>query len=393
MATEQTENRKPPPARKISKRKFWLSVIIFSFLLLGAGYGLYRFFFGQFYETTDNAYVVGNSVQIMSQISGHVTQILAEETGLVVKGDPIIYLDQADATITLERAKAQLATTIRQTKQLYNNVDQYKANVALKQATLEKLQGDLQRREELADQKVISVETLKHIQSDVKEAQADVDSAKEQLAAATSIVANSDLYHHPNVQQAMVAVRDAYLNLQRTTIYTPETGYVARRAVQVGQEVTPNTVLMLIIPINQIWVNANFKETQLAHIRIGQKVRLTADAYGSDIVYDGTVVGLSPGTGSAFDILPPQNATGNWIKIVQRLPVRIKIDSKQLQKYPLRIGLTMTVSVDTHDRSGKVLSQVPERKVIYQTENYSDQLKDADKMIDKIFKENSGSSK
>lgn len=379
-----------PNSGRKSNRKLWLGIVVLAFLLAGLGYGVFYFLFGQFYVSTDNAYVAGNSVQIMPQITGHVTQILADETGLVVKGDPIVLLDKADAGIALENAKAQLATTVRQTKQLYKNVDELKANLALQQANLEKLQGDLQRRQQLAAKNVIPYETLAHSQSDVKQAQAAVDSAQEQLAAAIALVSNSDLYHHPNVQQAIVALRNAYLNFQRTTIYAPETGYVAKRSVQVGQEVNSNTVLMIIIPINQVWVNANFKETQLANIRIGQRARLTSDAYGSQIVYKGTVVGLSPGTGSAFDVLPPQNATGNWIKIVQRLPVRIEIDADQLKKYPLRIGLSMTVKVDVHDRSGKVLSQIPERKVIYETKNYSDQLKNADTLANDIFKANAG---
>jgi membrane fusion protein, multidrug efflux system len=386
--TEQQNTNTEPATKNNIKRKHLLLILTAIFLLAGIIYLIYWLFIGQFYEATDDAYVNGNLVQVMSQIPGQVTTILADETDLVKKGQPVIILDQADTKIALDRAESQLAVTTRQVSQYFPNVEELKSKVVQQQADLEKVKGDLQRRQKLIATNVISREDFQHAQIAVDSAAAALALSKHQLAAAIDLVANSDLYHHPQTQQAIVNLRNAYLNWLRTTIYAPETGYVAKRPVQVGQQVNTNTILMIIIPLNQIWVDANFKETQLKNIRIGQPATLISDAYGRAIEYQGTVIGLSPGTGSSFDLLPPQNATGNWIKIVQRLPVRIIINPKQLADFPLRIGLSIAVTINTHDRSGPVLTPLPQTKVIYQTRNYSDRLKQADQLINRILKTN-----
>jgi membrane fusion protein (multidrug efflux system) len=213
--------------------------------------------------------------------------------------------------------------------------------------------------------------------------------AEQQLLAAVKLSGNTDLYHHPQVEQAVVNLRNAFLNLRRTILYAPVTGVVAKRAVQVGQQVNAKSPLMVIVPLNQVWVEANFKESQLKNIRIGQPVEMTADAYGNSVLFKGQVLGLNPGTGSAFDLLPPQNATGNWIKIVQRLPVRIGIDVAQLKDHPLRIGLSMNVSIDTHQRQGLTLKNDDATKAIYESTDYSSDLKEAEQLIDSILKANS----
>ncbi len=369
-------------------RKQLLIGLTVVFLSIGIIVLFYWIFFGQFHETTDDAYVGGNLIQVMPQISGHVTAIYADETNLVKKDDPLVLLDKADADVALRNAEARLALTARQVSQFYKNVDESKANVQLQQENLIKAQDDLKRREGLVVNKVISREDLEHARIAVNSAQAALTLAKNQLAAAIALVANSDLYNHPQVQQAIVNLRNAYLNWQRTTIQAPVTGYIAKRPVQVGQEVNPSSVLMVIVPLNQIWVNANFKESQLKNIRINQPAELIADAYGNSVKFHGTIIGLSPGAGNTFDLLPPQNATGNWIKIVQRLPVRIGIDPEQLAEHPLRLGLSITVSVSTRDRNGPSLSQVPQTNIIYQTKDYSSELERANTLINDILQKN-----
>jgi len=370
------------------QRKRWLLRLSFFFIVIGLLYFIYWIFIDQYYETTDDAYVSGNLVQVMPQISGHVTAILADETQLVKKGTPIILLDQADAKIALQNAESQLANVARQVSNLYQKVSQADANVKLQQANLVKAQEDYKRREGLVVDKVISEEDLQHAKIAVDSAQAAFDLAKNQFNSAVILVANTDLYHHPLVLQAEERLRNAYLTVQRTTIYAPESGYVAKRTVEVGQQVNPDSILMVIVPLDQIWVNANFKESQLKHFRIGQPANVISDLYGNGIEYKGTVAGISPGTGSTFDLLPPQNATGNWIKIIQRLPVRIIIKGSELTAYPLRLGLSMTVTVDTHHRQGAMLTTLPKNQILYQAENYGEELKKADALIQQILQSN-----
>ncbi len=384
MTVEQNTTTDSAAKNKQKRQRLLINLTAF-FLLLGLIYLLYWLFIGQFYESTDDAYVGGNLVQVMPQISGKVTEILADETDLVAKGEPLITLDKTDAAIALRNAEAQLAINARQVSQLYQDVARAQANVSLKQKNLEKTQQDLERRQGLVVNKTISSEDFQHAQIEAASAKYALELAKNQLASAEALVANTELYHHPVILQAEVRLRNAYLTLQRTSIYAPESGYVAKRAVEVGQQINPNRILMIIVPLNQVWINANFKESQLKHIRIGQPVQIISDIYGSAVKYQGTVVGLSPGTGSVFDLLPPQNATGNWIKIVQRLPVRITINPEQLKKYPLRIGLSVVVTIDTRNRNGAILTPLAPRKVIYETKDFSTDLKQADEVIKKIL--------
>lgn len=387
MAEKENQTNHSNQHLKIKRRKLLLILTLF-FSSVGLIFLIYWLFIGQYHETTDDAYVSGNQIEIMSQISGRVVKIRADETDLVTKGEPIIELDKADAEVVLKNAEAHLALTVRQVSQLYQNVDQLKANVAQQESNLEKAQEDLQRRQGLKITEEISIEDLRHAKLAVDNATAALNLVKDQLAAAINLVANSDLYHHPQVLQAKEEVRNAYLSWYRTIIYSPATGYVAKRTVQVGQEISPNVALMIVVPLDQIWVNANFKETQLRHIRIGQPAIVYSDLYGGDVKYNGKVVGLNAGTGSSFDLLPPQNATGNWIKIVQRLPVRISLDANELQKHPLRIGLSTTVTVYTRHRKGAVLSFLPTNKVLYQAPDDADALKKADEIVDKILQDN-----
>lgn len=370
------------------QRKRWLIRLTIIFLSIGLFYLIHWLWVGQFYEKTDDAYVSGNPIQVMPQISGHVTEILADETDLVVKGQPLIQLDKIDAYIALKNAEAQLALTARQVSQLYQNVHQLQSSVQIAQDNFKRAQEDYQRRQELTLQKTISIEELRHAKLTRDSAAESLTLAQNQLLSATALVKGTHLYQHPQVQQAIVNLRNAYLTWMRTIIYAPETGYVAKRFAELGQEVNPNTALMIIVPLHQLWVNANFKESQLKNMRIGQPAQLISDAYGSSVAYQGTVIGLNPGTGNAFDLLPPQNATGNWIKIIQRLPVRIDINPEQLRKYPLRIGLSMTVTIDTHKHKGSVLTLTPQKKILYQTTNYTSDLTAVDQLVNQILRAN-----
>lgn len=338
--------------------------------------------------STDDAYVHGNLVPVMSQISGQVLTISTDETDSVIKGQKILTLDPLDTEIALNAAKAELALTTRQVSLLFHHIAELRANLSIAQNNLDKAVEDFDRREGLVKSKSISSEDLNHAQTAKDSAKNAFELAKQELISASALVGNTDLYHHPQVEKAAINLRNAYLNWKRTCIYAPDSGYVAKRVVQVGQQVNPNSVLMIIVPLEQIWINANFKESQLKNIRIGQPVEIVVDAYGSGVVFHGKVAGLGPGTGTTFDLLPPQNATGNWIKVVQRLPVRIVINPEELKKHPLRIGLSTVVKIDTRNRDGHILAQNQPSKIIYESENFHENLEEADQIINQILKAN-----
>jgi membrane fusion protein, multidrug efflux system len=375
-----------PPAHH--RRKRVLAALAAVFVLVGLAAALWWWFDGRWYESTDDAYVQGNLVHLTPQIAGIVVRINADDTALVRAGAPVVELDRADTETQLAHAKAALAQTVRRVRQLFANVDSLRANVALRRAELARAREDLARRTGLPDPGALSEEELRHARAGVETAAAALQVAKEQLAASESLVSRTTTQDHPDVAQAGAQLRAAYLAAHRTSLVAPVDGYVAKRAVQVGQQIAPGTPLLSIVPLTDVWVDANFKETELAHVRIGQPVTLTADLYGSDVEYRGHVVGLAPGTGSAFALLPPQNATGNWIKIVQRLPVRIALDPEQLEQHPLRIGLSMNVEIDTHDRSGPTLAPAPPTEPVATTRVYDGLLAGADQLAAAIVTAN-----
>lgn len=370
------------------RRKKALSILGAIFICLGLLFGIYWLAWSRYQEYTDDAYVAGNLVQLMPQVTGTVISINTDDTHLVLEGQPLVLLDNTDARIALEHAKATLADTVRQVRQYYDNVKQAEANLKLRRADLEKSQSDLMRRRGLVGERAISREEMKHYETAMQTAEAEYHLVQAQLDAASALVENTTLYNHPSVKRAAANLQQAYLNLQRTTIVAPVTGYIAKRSVQLGMEVNLGTSLMAIVPLNNVWVEANYKESQLGRIRIGQSVTLNTDAY-DDIEYHGKVIGISAGTGSAFDLLPPQNATGNWIKIVQRLPVRIALDTEELKAHPLRIGLSTRVTINTHNTSGLTLAEVSNDKPIYTTTAFNTQLAEANQLIDQIIHANS----
>jgi membrane fusion protein (multidrug efflux system) len=304
----------------------------------------------------------------------------------VKKGEPLVQVDPADAKIALQQAEANLGRTVRQIHGLYVDDDKYRAEIAQRQSDLSKAQDDLQRRLSTGMTGAVSNEEISHARDAVRSAQAALDAARQQLGANRALTANTSVQNHPEVQASAAHVRDAYLAYARTTLPAPVTGYIAQRTVQVGQRVSPGTPLMSVVPLEQVWVDANFKEWQLRHIRVGQPVDLTADVYGSRVIYHGKVVGFTPGTGSALALLPAQNATGNWIKVVQRLPVRIEIPPAELEKHPLRVGLSMNVDVDVKHPDGTPLGTGSPST--YKTDVFARYGDDADAAIAHIIAEN-----
>ena len=359
----------PAPAIAASRRKPALLAVAALTLLVAAGYGAYWALALRQHESTDNAYVQAPVVQITPQVSGTVLAVLADDTDVVKQGAPLVKLDPSDARLALERAEAQLAQTVREVRTLYVNNAALAASVRAREAEAARLEAevaraadDVARRRPLMASGAVGGEEMKHAETTLASAksalagaQSALAAAREQAASNRALTEGTAVEKHPNVERAAAAVREAWLALQRTELPAPLAGQVAKRTVQVGQRVAAGTPLMTVIPLEQVWVEANFKEVQLRQMRIGQPVKLKADLYGSKVEYDGRIAGLGAGTGAAFALLPAQNATGNWIKVVQRVPVRVELDAKQLAEHPLRVGLSMEANVDVSKQEGAPL--------------------------------------
>ncbi len=385
MSDLQPSDSTTQPANN-GKRKILLA--FFGALALSAviGWALYYFLSARFYESTEDAYVNGNVVQITPQVTGTIIAVRADDTQLVKAGDPLISLDPADAKVALAQAQANLAQTVRQTRTLYANTHAQQATVIQRQADLSRARNDLQRRLKLLQAGAVSQEEIAHLRDSIKSAQAALNAAQQQLVANLALTEHTSIAKHPNVLAAAAKVREVYLNAARSELPAPISGYVAKRAAQVGQRVAPGAPLMAIVSLDEVWVDANFKEVQLKKIRIGQPVELKADAYGSSVTYHGHISGFAAGTGSAFALLPAQNASGNWIKIVQRLPIRITLDKEELQKHPLRIGFSMHAKVNLRNTRNANLSTPPSPH--YQTKVFAQYGAEAEKEIQRIIAEN-----
>lgn len=368
----QIESSETDQAMK-TKRKKLLSIFAVILIIIALVYSIYHLVFGQT-VSTDNAYVGAETAEITSMVSGQVAEVKVSDTQQVKQGDVLAIVDPRDAQIALAQAQAELAKAKRQYTQSSANssslssqimissddINSAKAQVAQSQVAQQQAQQEFDRRNKLSASGAISKEEFTKSQSALDNAQANLKVAQAALAQAESkrkaaqsnldaneaLIKGASQSSTPDVLVAQAKVEQAQLDLQRTEIRAPLDGVVARRSIQVGQRVAPGSILMRIVPINQLYVDANFKESQLEKVRVGQTVTLTSDLYGDDVEYHGKVIGFSGGTGSAFALIPAQNATGNWIKVVQRLPVRIQLDSKDLEKYPLRVGLSMEATVD-----------------------------------------------
>lgn len=361
-----------PNEMKTARRR-GLALIAAATVVGGLGWAGWQWLHAGNFQSTDNAYVAGHVVQITPQVAGTVVSIGVEDTEFVRAGQVLVQLDAADARIALEQAQAQLAQTVREVRTLFANHGALKAQIRLREADLARaqaeavrLQDDVNRRAPLLATGAVAQEELQHAkaqltsaQSAVAAAQSALLTAKEQLLASQTQTDGTTPQEHPSVQRAAAHVREAHLALERTQLRAPVDGHIAKRGVQLGQRVAAGAPLMTVVALDKLWVDANFKESQLQSLRIGQPAELTADVYGSKTVYHGTVAGLGAGTGAAFALLPAQNATGNWIKVVQRVPVRIALDAKEVAVHPLRVGLSMEAVVDVHQQEGKSLADTP----------------------------------
>ncbi len=390
-------------ARAARRRKLMLGAIG-TFIVIGLIYGGYEYWLSQREVNTDDAYVGGDLVQVTPQVGGTVTSIDADDTQVVHAGQTLVRLDGADARVALQQAEAQLGQAVRgirvtyaQTAALRSQVEVRQTDVATARANLAKAEDALRRRRALQGTGAVGAEELRQAQiavqaaqSAVRTAQSAVQAARAAVAANEAQTAGSVLARNPTVRLAAARVREAYLALERTRIVAPVSGVVARRSVQLGQRVGPGMPLMTVVPLDHVWVDANFKETQLRNLRIGQKASVVADIYGSHVVYKGRVVGISAGSGSAFALLPAQNATGNWIKVVQRLPVRIRLQSAQLRAHPLRVGLSTEVTVDIRDHSGTPVVGLAPSKPVASTDMYAANWAKADALVARIIAANVG---
>ncbi|WP_419481287.1 HlyD family efflux transporter periplasmic adaptor subunit [Dokdonella sp.] len=373
------------------RRRWWLRALGGAVILAAIGWGLYHLLIGRWYESTDDAYVGGNVVQITPQVPGTVISIGADDNDFVRQGQTLVQLDPADARLALSAAEAALAQTVRKVRGLYSTAHSAGADVAVREAALRQARADFKRRQGLAASGAISAEELAHARDALTTAQSALAASQAQLATRDAQIADTRIATHPDVLAAAARVRAAWLDTQRLALPAPVSGHVAKRSVQVGQRVQPGMPLMAVVPLETVWVDANFKETQLTHMRIGQPVTLQADVYGGSVTYHGHVAGLGIGTGSAFSLLPAQNASGNWIKVVQRLPVRIRLDPKELAAHPLRIGLSMDVSVDLHQQSGPMLASTATAQPVFTTDVYAHDPAAANTLIAGIIAANSGS--
>ena len=379
------------PVPPKSRRGKILTIIASIFIIIGVLWAAFFVLVLQIRERTDDAYINGNKVVISAQVSGTVIAVLTDDTQMVTAGQVLVRLDPIDAETGLARSASALGQIVRQVRQERANADQFDSMIATRKLELARAQADFAKRQPLLAEHAIAGEEVRHAEESVALARAALVQAERQAAAAHTLVDGANVEDNPSVLQAKAAYRDVWITAQRNSVVAPVTGYVAERSVQLGQHVQAGQALMTVIPLNALWVDANFKEGQLRNLRIGQPAAVRSDLYGGGFIYHGHVQGMSAGTGAAFALLPAQNASGNWIKVVQRVPVRIQIDDADLAKSPLRVGLSATVTVDTTNRSGSVLAAEGANQPIGDTQVYTQDLDKANAQADAVVRQNLGS--
>jgi membrane fusion protein, multidrug efflux system len=377
-----------PPGR--SSRRLRLIILTLVVIVCGVAYGTYWLLDARYYESTDDSYVDGDVVQITSEVPGTVIGLHVDDTQTVARGQALLELDPADAEIAVRDTEANLARAVRSVRTLFAQADQLRAETADRQVALSQAEQDHQRRVELLSEGAVSREEFQHTGDSIAEMRATLTSARQQLNATTAQIDGTTVATNPQVLAAAAALRDASLALRRSRIAAPVGGVVSRRTVQVGQRVAAGTPLMGVVPLDAVWVDANFKEVQLRDMRVGQPVTLSADIYGGRATYHGRLVGLAAGSGTAFALLPSQNASGNWIKIVQRLPVRVALDPAELRAHPLRIGLSVSATVDIHDTSGSLVALQVRQVPIPSQPSLADDTSAVDARIAEIIQSNLG---
>jgi len=378
----------PAPAQAISnpRRRKFLAIIGSVFALVALAWVLYWLLVLSRRETTNDAYVVGDQVAVAAQTGGTVIDVLAEETQRVDAGQVLVRLDPTDSQVALAHAASTLALSVRQVRQQGAAAEQSDAAIASRQLDLQWAEAELARRQPLLEQHAIAPEELRELESKIALARAALQAAQRQARAAHALVEGVPAELNPAVQEARASFLQAWIAASRATVRAPVAGYLARRNVQAGQQVSPGQSLFTVVPLDKLWVEANFKEGQLRALRIGQPVRIASDLYGGAVEYHGRIAGVGVGTGAAFSLLPAQNASGNWIKVVQRVPVRIALDAGELAKHPLRIGLSTTVNVDTKDRSGASLAALPDTRAVASTAIYAADLQAAEQSADAVIR-------
>ncbi|VWB78728.1 hemolysin secretion protein D [Burkholderia lata] len=374
-------------ARRATRRKRF--IVFFAVVLVAAlAWIAYWLLSDRYYEDTDDAYVAGSIVQVAAQIPGSVTDVVVADTQAVRAGQTLVKLDDTEASVAFAQAKAQLAQAVRQVANAKISNTMYVEAVNARRADLSLAQRAFAARSG-ASVEIVAPEELARARAAVAGAQANLAAAQAQLDAARALGTKLPVDESPSVVQAAAQFKLAYRNLKRTTIVAPVDGTIGQRSVQVGQQVGPGVPLMSIVQLNQLWIEANFKEGQIRHMRVGQPVEVVSDLYGSRVTYRGRVQGFSAGTGSAFSMLPSQNAAGNWIKVVQRVPVVIALDARDLAAHPLRVGLSMRATVDTHDRNGHALDSEPPTPAV-STRVHDGVASDAESAAAAIIRDNQG---
>lgn len=368
--------------------KAWVCYITAFFLVLGASIWVYWWGWWQYEETTNDAYVNGNMIVVMPFQEGIIQTIFVDNAQIVEAGQPLLQLDPHDFLIAFDKAAADLGDTVREVAKLFCKAEELRAKKVSSEADLLRANLDFEHRRALVEDASVSREDFEHSETTLASTKARLVQVEKELQGVLALIENTTIETHPKVEMAKAAVRKAFLGLHRCMVVAPVRGLIGQRKAQVGQWVKAHDSLMALVPLDQVWVDANFREVSLKNLRVGQRVTMHSDMYGRDIQYHGNVVGLNPGTGSVFSILPPQNATGNWIKIVQRVPVKISLPLDAIVSHPLVLGLSMTVTTDTHDRTGRRLPEESAVRPIYNTAVYDEELEGAEEVIAAILTEN-----
>ncbi len=354
-------------------------------VLFGVAWFLFWLLYLRFHAFTDDAYANGSMIKLNSAIPGSVVAFYADDTDLVRGGQLLVQLDSTRYQVAYDEALASLAATVLDVRKLYDKVLSNQAAVEAKRAAVATSSYDYQNRRLLVGSRAISDEDFVHAKDALVIAENELAQALAELQVSLDAAGNTPIVEHPLIEVERGRVRTAYYNLKHCSIYAPATGYVAQRFVDIGEWVTPSTAMMAIIPLDYVWVDANYKETQLTSMRIGQTATVTFDLYGSDVVYQGTVLGIAFGSGSVFSLIPPQNATGNWIKIVQRLPVRISLDPETVKKYPIRLGISANVDVHLSNLDLPMIAQIPSTQAVGTTNVFDIDMEAVEKVIDEII--------
>src|ERR1700761_6383870 len=374
-------------AQPNNARRFWFLVLGAVILIAAIAYGVYWLLYARYFESTDDAYVSGNVVTITSKENATVLALHADNTQTVKQGQLLVEMDPAVTSVNLQAAEANLARTVRTVRAQFSKSDAGSAQVNQARVALAQAQDDYARRQKAFATQSVSGEELAHARDAVASAQAMLNTANGGLSQTRATIEGADIAHNPDVLAAEAQLRQAAIVAGHMRIIAPLDGVIAQRTVQAGQQVAAGTPLMAVVPLSDVWIDANFKEVQLARMRVGQPVTVKADIYGGSVVYHGHIEGLGAGSGSAFARLPPQNASGNWIKIVQRVPVRVALDPQELASHPLRVGLSVAADADVRDQSGPLItSKVGAGTTIANTGEDSGPVADA--MIARILKAN-----